>query len=156
MIAPALGCHPSSDRSRVVSSLPDAVVGPLAQVFVGLALQVEARHAQRPHAEEREAALVEAVDQLRARRRGLREDAEPRKRIHALVEAQDRRGNGRTADAVKPVAAGDEVAGDRVVVAVVPIADATDAWSRCRATLTSAASNSQRPAAALARRDRDP
>ena len=103
--------------------LPDAIVGPLLEVFVGLALQVEARDAQRPHAEEREAVLMEAVDQLRARGRGLREDPEPRKRIDALVKAQHRRRHGWPADPVEPVAAGDEITGNGVVVAVVPVAD---------------------------------
>ena len=62
--------------------------GHCVDVFVRRALQVQPRDLRRAHAEEREAALVEAVDQLVGRRRGVGENAEPGERIDALVDPQ--------------------------------------------------------------------
>ena len=91
--------------------LPDALVGPLVEVLVGGALQVEPARARRAHAEQREAALVVGVDQLVGRGRRLGQDAEPGERIDALVDSCSApAGIAGAADAVEAVAAGDEVA----------------------------------------------
>src|SRR6185312_2598806 len=80
----------------------------------GSALQVEAGDFRGAHAEEREAAFVAAVDQLTARRRRVRENAEPRVGILAFENGKCRRREAGAADAVKAVAARNEVAADRV------------------------------------------
>jgi hypothetical protein len=67
---------------------------------------------------------VQAVDQLFGRRCGVGEDAEPCERILALVETQVRRRYRRPADAVKAVAAREEVAGNLVRGAVDSAGDA--------------------------------
>src|SRR5207302_5004357 len=67
---------------------------------------------RRAHAEQGEAALMIGVDQLLRRGWRLREDAQPCKRIIPLVNGESPSGNGGAADAVKAVAAGDEVAGE--------------------------------------------
>ena len=93
---------------------PDAIVGPLRDVLVWRALEVQARDRRRAHAEQREAPLVETVDELMGRRRRRRENAQPAERIVAFVGSQMLRWNRGTADAVKAVAPGDEIAADLV------------------------------------------
>src|SRR5262249_62400058 len=67
------------------------------------------------------------VDQLVRHRRRFGQDAEPREWIVAVVE-RERAGRDRwPADAVEAAAAGDEVAGECLLLAVLAIADA-----RCR------------------------
>src|SRR5277367_2236436 len=48
--------------------VPDSFVGPLAEVFVGGALQIEPSNLRRAHAVQREAAIVVGVDQFVGRR----------------------------------------------------------------------------------------
>jgi hypothetical protein len=67
---------------------------------------------------------VVGIDQLRADRRGFRQDAEPAERIDPLVGLDRRRLYAGAADAMKAVAAGDEVAFDLVADAVLDVADA--------------------------------
>ncbi len=64
------------------------------------------------------------IDQLPGGRRRLGQDAEPGEGIGPFVSRQDAGRNARPADAVKAVAAGDEVAGQLVLRAVQAIADA--------------------------------
>src|SRR5262245_21944902 len=90
--------------------LPDAVVRPLRDVLSRKHLDVKPRHLRRSHAEEGEAPLVIAVDELGGGRRALREHAEPGKRIVALVYPQHARRNGIAAHAVKTIATGHEPA----------------------------------------------
>ena len=105
-----LGERPAVDPEPRLQLAPDAVVGPLGDVLVGPALDIEARELRRAEAEEREAALVVRVDQLVVRGRDRGEDAEPAVRVVALERPEHARGDRRAADAVEPVAAGDHVA----------------------------------------------
>ena len=66
---------------------------------------------------------MERVDELVARGRRLGEDAQPAERIDPLVDCQHAGRNRRTADAVKSVAAGDEVAVDLVFGIAMPESD---------------------------------
>ena len=70
---------PAVGREPRLQLLPDARVGPFVDALIGGHLQVQAADARRPHAEQREAALVIAVDELLARRRDSGENAEPRR-----------------------------------------------------------------------------
>ena len=98
--------------------VPDFGVGPQRDVFVGLALDVEAADLSRTHAEEREATIVIGVNQLFRRWRGFGKNTEPAEWIFAVVNLQRARANRGAGDAVKTVATGDEIAGDRVLLAV--------------------------------------
>ena len=69
--------------------VPDAVVGPEREIFVGRALQIEAADLRRTHGEKSEAAVVVCVDEFVGRRRGLGEDAEPAERVVAFVGSED-------------------------------------------------------------------
>src|SRR3954469_16638955 len=55
---------------------------------------------------------MKAVDQLVLRRRRFRQDAEPAERIDTVVAGEHPRRKARPADAVKAVAAADEIAFD--------------------------------------------
>ncbi len=91
---------------------PDAVVGPLRDVFVGTALQIKTRHLRRTHAEERETAFVIRVDELVERGRRVSKNTEPCVWVNALVGAQHVGRNRRARNAVKAVAARDVIAFD--------------------------------------------
>ena len=91
---------------------PNAIVRPLRDVFVDFNLKIEPRHRIRAHGKERKAVGMMHVDQFRVDRRRLAENAEPRKRIFAVVGLNRIDWNRRTADAVEAVAAGNEVARD--------------------------------------------
>ena len=78
--------------------------------LVGRHLKIEPRDLRRAHAEQRKPALVARVDELVAGRRRLGEDPEPAERVDAFVDVQHAIRNRRTADAVKSIAAGDEIA----------------------------------------------
>ena len=64
------------------------------------------------------------VDQFVAGRRGLGEDAEPGEGVDALEDAHRRGRHGGAADAVEPVGAGDDVALQDVIGAIVAEVDA--------------------------------
>ena len=63
------------------------------------------------------------VDELIARRRHFREDAEPAERVLAGELGQDAGGDARPADPVESVTACDHLALDLLVAALVPVAD---------------------------------
>ena len=67
----------------------------------------------------RKAAFVQRVNELGGRWWCLGEDAEPAEWIDAFVDRECALRNGRTADAVEAVAAGDEIAAKLVVGAAV-------------------------------------
>src|SRR6185436_18942337 len=90
--------------------LPDAAVGPVLQLVVRVALEVQALDLRRARADQREAAIVVRVDQLVGGRRRLDQDAEPAEGIDARELAPCARGNRRPRDAVEAVAAADEIA----------------------------------------------
>src|SRR6516164_8406686 len=103
--------------------LPDARVRPVFDIVVGGALQVEPRQARRAHGVKRETALVIGVDQLVFGRRRFGQDPDPAERIFAIIGRERGGRNARPANAVKTVAAADEVAGKLSVRAVVAEAD---------------------------------
>src|SRR5712691_7884408 len=118
----ALGERPGAAEARM-QLLPDAPVRPVLDVVVGRALKIEPRQGRRAHSVKRKAALVIGVDQLALGRRGFRENADLAEWIFAIVGGEHGRRNARSADAVKAVAAADEIAGELVVVAAVPEPD---------------------------------
>ena len=67
---------------------PDSVLGPVGHRLVGVDLEIEAADFRRAHAVEGETAVVVGVDELIGGGRRLRQDAEPGKRIAALVGAR--------------------------------------------------------------------
>src|SRR5438034_607744 len=115
--------RPALEPEAQPKLLPDPVVGPLVEVFVGPYLEVEARHLRRTHAVQGEAALVVCIDQLLVRRRRGGQDPEPCERVFPLERSQDAGRNAVAADSVEAVAPGDEVAAQLDLVVVVPEAD---------------------------------
>ena len=89
---------------------PDFLIRPLGDILVRRALDVEPHQFRRAHAEQGKAALVEAIDQFLGDRTRLRQNAEPAERIFALVVGQHAVRNARPANAMKAVAAADEIA----------------------------------------------
>src|SRR5262245_51156216 len=77
-----------------------------------IALNVESRDLGRAHAEKSEAPFVTAIDQLFRWRFGFGQDAEPTERVGPREDGQRAVRNGLAADAVRAVAARDEIAGD--------------------------------------------
>src|ERR1700678_3256717 len=75
---------PAWDGEPERQLVPDAVIGPPADVLAGWDLEVEPAGLGRAHAVQGEAAIVAAVDHLVGRRRGLREDAQPGERVRPL------------------------------------------------------------------------
>src|SRR5262249_17802649 len=102
-----------------VQFLPDARVRPVFNVVVGRALQVEPRQGRRAHGVKRKAALVIGIDQLVFGRRRLGQNPDPAERIFAVIGRKRGGGNTRPANAVKTVAAANEVAGELFLLAVV-------------------------------------
>ena len=118
-IAPSLSRKPSP-ATRACSSSQMRSSGQLSTESFGIALEVHALHVGRAGRDQREAALVVGVDQLVRGRRRLGQDAEPAERIDPeVVLAHAAFRNGRAADAVAAVAAGDEVAGEFLVLALL-------------------------------------
>ena len=76
-----------------VKFIPDSIVGPLRNVFIRRALQIQSRDSVGAHAEQRETPLVQAVDEFRRRRGGVGQNAEPAEGIDALVDLDVTRGN---------------------------------------------------------------
>src|SRR5258705_5511259 len=93
-------------------------------MVVERALQVVAAAVGRTHRAKREAARVVDIDQFMRDRRRLRQNTEPAERIDPFKRLDRRRFYAGAADAVKAVAAGDEVAGDLVADAVLVVGDA--------------------------------
>src|ERR1700690_2228849 len=91
---------------------PDALIRPLLQVFLRRTLKIKARHLRRTHAHQSKSALVVRVDQLLGSWRNLCQYSQPGKRVGPLMYLQHFRRNRRAADAMKPIASGDKVAGN--------------------------------------------
>src|SRR6185436_12405035 len=87
-------------------------------------LHVVATARATAHAAQREAAFVVEVDQLVRHRRHVGQQPEPAERINLLVQPEAIRRHAGAAHAVKTVAAGDEVAFDRVRLSAPPVAHA--------------------------------
>ncbi len=113
----------SSPREPDLQFLPDFLVRPIQEVFVGAALEIEAADVRRAHAEQGETALVVGVDEFFRGRRGFGENAQPGERIHAIESGEHAFGYRRAADAMKAVAAGDEIADQFARLAVFAKAD---------------------------------
>jgi hypothetical protein len=97
---------------------PDAIVGPVSDVFVGGHLKVLPGDVRRAHAVQRETVVMAGVDELFRRWVGAGQDAEPRERIDVLEEGELFL-NGGTADAVETVAPCDDVSLEALLRAVV-------------------------------------
>src|SRR5215212_3202977 len=95
-----------------VHLLPDAFVGPVVHVVVGITLEVEALDLGRARANQGEATLVKGVDKLLSRGWSLDEDAEPSEWVGPDVLLADVLGDGGPAGPEEAVAPGHEVAGD--------------------------------------------
>ena len=89
--------------------LPELLLAEGVRVGLGVALEVHALHGLAPLADEREAVLGVAVDQLRRAGRRFAQDAEPGERVLAEVAAGRRAGDRGAHDAARPVGADDEV-----------------------------------------------
>src|SRR5258706_3282610 len=113
---PAFGTQPR------LEFLPDTLIAPGIDVFVRIALQIEATDLRRPHAVQGESAIMVCVDQFLRRWRRIGEDAEPSEGILSLVLSEDPCRNARPANTVGAVASGDEVADEFVIAAIFPIA----------------------------------
>src|SRR6476661_8862265 len=96
----------------LVQFIPDTVVRPIFDVFIMVALQIEARERRRPHGVKREAPVGVGIDQLMIRWWAFRQDTEPAERIVALEHRQNRIGNTGPTDAVEAIASGDKIAVD--------------------------------------------
>ena len=103
--------------------LPDFGVGPMSNVFIRLALNVEPADLRGAHAEQSEAAFVIGVDQLVGGWGSFGENSEPAERIFAIVDGERGCGNRRPADTVEAVAPGNEVAVEGTRIAIFFEAD---------------------------------
>ena len=127
--------------------------GQLAMSSSGAHLQIEPGDLRRAHAVEREAALVIGVDQLVARRRRLRQDAQPARTDRCARTPRARRRESRPAHAVKAVATGDRVAAKLELLALAP--EANRAVTPIDVVRASRRSTSNRMSAAAASRALD-
>ena len=109
-IGPSSSVHGSSRAKPRPKLAPNLIVGPVLDPLVRRALEVQSRDGRGSHAHEREAALVTRVHQFFRRRSRRRKYAEPSERIFLLIEREDAGRNRRATNAVKTVAAGDDVA----------------------------------------------
>ena len=151
-IGPSAGCQPSSVRSRTCSSDQMRSSDHAARSSSGGDLQVEPGDRRRTHAEERKAAVVQAVDQLVGCRRGVSQDPEPRERIDALERSQVRRRDRGAARAVEAVAPGDPVTGQLERTAPGRRTGCAADRSRCRAATGPSPRNAAAPRRPAARR----
>src|ERR687897_1868029 len=99
--------------------VPDPLVGPLLDVVLRVALEIEALDLGGAGADQGEAAVVESVDQLLRRWRSLDEDAEPPKGIGSGVLNTRVLRDPDPADPERAVAAGDVVAGDLLLLTIL-------------------------------------
>ena len=136
---PSASVQPSS-AVRACSSSQIRSSGHARDVLVGSALDVQPAAGRRAQAEQREAAGMVRVDELLARRRHVGEDPEPAVRVLARERPEDGL-DRRAADAVEPVAAGDHVAVEAMLLTVVLEADVRLSPSKS-CTLTSFTSKS--------------
>ena len=116
MIGPSSSPPPLRSPARV-ELLPDALVGPVVDGVVGLDLQVHALQRGGARADEREAAVVQRVDELVRRRRRLDEDPEPGEGVDALELRAHALRDRLAGRAPVAVAAGHDVAGELLELA---------------------------------------
>src|SRR5262245_990913 len=88
---------------------PNSFIGPARDVIMRLALQVQTLHLRRTGAHERKTSVMTRVDELCGRWRRRDQHSQPAD-LHLALETVDRAGGNRCpADAMKAVAASDEV-----------------------------------------------
>ena len=102
---------------------PDAFIGPLVDVLIRTALNVQPATVGRPEAQEREPALVVCVDEFVVRGCDLGEDPETAEGVLAREFRQHTRRNAGAAHAVEAVAASDDVALEFLEFAVASVVD---------------------------------
>ena len=117
---PDVGPPAVARRHPLQHLLPDRVVRPVLDRLVGRHLKIQSRDLRRAHAEQRKPALVVRIDELVGGRGRLGKNPEPAERVDAFVDGQHAVRNRRTADAVKSIAAGDEVAVNLVIGTAMP------------------------------------
>src|SRR5215472_19379273 len=103
---------------------PEPLVGPVLDMIVEAALDIEAAAGVRAHRAERKTALMADIDQLGRDRRRLAEHAEPAEGIDALIMPERRLRDRLPADAMKAIAAGYKIADDLAFDAVLMVAHA--------------------------------
>src|SRR6202050_2788517 len=103
--------------------MPNFFVRPERNVFLGLALNIQAADLRRAHAGEGEAAVMVGVDTPLRRRRSLGEKAEPAERVSPLEYGESACRNGGPAHAVEPVATGDEIENELLLLVIFSQAD---------------------------------
>ena len=86
-------------------------------------LDIVAAARRRAHGRQGEAALVVGVDEFVIRRRHVGEEAEPAEGIGPFIGDEPLPLHGPARDAVKAVAADDDIAADRMGVSLVPVSD---------------------------------
>jgi hypothetical protein len=101
-----------------------SLVRPGIDILGEAALDVVAAARRRAHRAERKALRVTHIDELLRDRRRVAQEPEPAERIDPLVVLDRAVRHALAADAVKAVAAGDEIAIDRLRLAVGPIGHA--------------------------------
>src|ERR1700691_3296934 len=89
---------------------PNLLVAPKRNILVGFALKVEATDVRSPHGEQSESAIMVGINQFFRRRRRLRQNAQPAKRILPHIFDKHSRWNAGTANSVEAVASGDKIA----------------------------------------------
>src|SRR4029077_1335352 len=94
----------------LVQFIPNAVVGPILDILIVVALQIESSQSLRPHRVQRKSAIGIGIDELMIRRRAFGENAEPAEGIIALEYSEHSIRNGRLTHPVKAVATRNEVA----------------------------------------------
>src|SRR5437773_1570977 len=106
-----------------VQLMPDARVRPVFDVIIGGALHIEARQSGGAHGVKRETTLVVGINQLMLGRGRFGENADPSEWIFAMLGSERSRRNARPANAMKAVAAADEVTSEFDIAALVPEAN---------------------------------
>jgi hypothetical protein len=122
--------RPPAIAGRVAGAkfFPDPRVRPLGDVFIRRALQIQPCDLGRAHAEQREPAFVICVDQFLRRRRRLRQNTEPRERVHAFENRKCAVRDKAARDAVRAVASRQEIAPEFPRLAALAI---TNGGTRC-------------------------
>ncbi len=116
--------HGSLGRETPAELFPECLVGPVLHLVVRPALDVIAAASVRAHTAQGKTALVVGIDQLLSYRRHIREDSQPSKWIGSFKGLDFIPGDALPGNAVKPVAAGHEIADQLLLFTVLLINDA--------------------------------
>ncbi|MNL16341.1 hypothetical protein D3C87_1373780 [compost metagenome] len=99
--------------------IPEALIGPVFDFFIGRNLQVVTSARRRTHAAQGKTAFVAGVDQLFVHRWSVGKNPQPAKRVDPFKHLQVLGGNRLPRHAMEAVAAGDVVAIEAIVFAVL-------------------------------------